>query len=102
MICVIGAVSCFLLFFLTSILSRIKKPWAKFIPVPLVVTFLAGLTAWFLGLEENTSFTYPAICLNMAVRRQIILDTERRKIRWCSGSRGLMLRGRSFHVQLLS
>jgi MFS superfamily sulfate permease-like transporter len=37
-ICAIGAVSCFLLFFLTSMLARIKRPWAKFIPVPLVVT----------------------------------------------------------------
>ena len=66
LICAIGAVTLFLLFFITGILSRIKQAWAKFIPVPLVVIGLAGLTAWLLGSRTNTSFTYPAMCLNMA------------------------------------
>jgi carbonic anhydrase len=59
-ICAIGAVSLFLLFFLTSMLSRIQATWAKFIPVPLVVISLAGLTAWFLGLEEQWLIHVPS------------------------------------------
>ena len=59
-ICSIGAVSLVLLFFLSGILARIKATWAKFIPVPLVVTFLAGLTAWFLGLEEKYLIHVPS------------------------------------------
>ena len=60
LICAIGAVTLFLLFFITSLLSRIKATWAKFIPVPLVVIALAGLTAWFLGLEEKFLIHVPS------------------------------------------
>jgi carbonic anhydrase len=59
-ICAIGAVTLFLLFFITGILSRIKQAWAKFIPVPLVVIILAGLTAWFLGIEEKYLIKVPS------------------------------------------
>ncbi len=59
-ICAIGAVTLFLLFFITGILSRIKQAWAKFIPVPLVVIGLAGLTAWLLGLEEKYLIHVPS------------------------------------------
>jgi MFS superfamily sulfate permease-like transporter len=59
-ICAIGAVTLFLLFFITGVLSRIKAAWAKFIPVPLVVIALAGLTAWFLGLEEKYLIKVPS------------------------------------------
>ncbi len=37
-----------------------------------------------------------------AVRRQIMLDTEHKKIRWRSGSSGLMLGCPSFEVQPFS
>ncbi|HEY6287944.1 MAG TPA: SulP family inorganic anion transporter, partial [Nitrospiraceae bacterium] len=60
MICAIGAVTLFLLFFITSMLSRIQATWAKFIPVPLVVISLAGLTAWVLGLEEKYLIHVPS------------------------------------------
>ena len=60
MICAIGAVTLFLLFFITSMLSRIQATWAKFIPVPLVVIALAGLTAWVLGLEEKWLIHVPS------------------------------------------
>jgi MFS superfamily sulfate permease-like transporter len=60
MICAIGAVTLFLLFFITGILSRIKQAWAKFIPVPLVVIALAGTTAWFLGIEEKFLIHVPS------------------------------------------
>ena len=60
LICAIGAGSLFLLFFISGILSRIKQPWVKFIPVPLVVIALAGLTAWFLGLEEKWLIHVPS------------------------------------------
>ena len=60
MICAIGAVTLFLLFFITGILSRIKQAWAKFIPVPLVVIALAGMTAWFLGLEDKYLIHVPS------------------------------------------
>src|SRR5580765_1114884 len=60
LICTIGAVALFLLFFLTAILSRIKQAWAKFVPVPLVVVGLAGLTAWFLGLEDKYLIHVPS------------------------------------------
>ncbi len=60
MICAIGAVTLFLLFFITGILSRIKQAWAKFIPVPLVVIALAGMTAWFLGIEEKFLIHVPS------------------------------------------
>ncbi|HSL05895.1 MAG TPA: SulP family inorganic anion transporter [Nitrospiraceae bacterium] len=60
MICAIGAVTLFLLFFITSMLARIQATWAKFIPVPLVVIALAGLTAWFLGLEEKFLIHVPS------------------------------------------
>jgi MFS superfamily sulfate permease-like transporter len=60
LICAIGAVTLFLLFFITGILSRIKQAWAKFIPVPLVVIAMAGLTAWFLGLEDKYLIHVPS------------------------------------------
>jgi MFS superfamily sulfate permease-like transporter len=60
LICAIGAVTLFLLFFITGILSRIQAAWAKFIPVPLVVIALAGLTAWVLGLEEKYLIHVPS------------------------------------------
>ncbi len=60
MICAIGAVTLFLLFFITGILSRIKQAWAKFIPVPLVVIALAGMTAWLLGIEEKFLIHVPS------------------------------------------
>ncbi len=60
MICAIGAVTLFLLFFITGILSRVKQAWAKFIPVPLVVIALAGMTAWFLGIEEKFLIHVPS------------------------------------------
>ena len=60
LICAIGAVTLFLLFFITGILSRIKQAWAKFVPVPLVVVGLAGLTAWFLGLEDKYLIHVPS------------------------------------------
>ncbi|MBI3356554.1 MAG: SulP family inorganic anion transporter, partial [Nitrospirae bacterium] len=52
-ICTIAAVTLFLLFFLTSILSRIKETWAKLVPVPLVVIVLAGVTSWLLDLPDK-------------------------------------------------
>jgi MFS superfamily sulfate permease-like transporter len=60
LICAIGAVSLFLLFFLTSVLARVKAGWAKFVPVPLVVIVLAGLTAWLLGVEEKYLIKVPS------------------------------------------
>jgi MFS superfamily sulfate permease-like transporter len=60
LICAIGAVTLFLLFFITGILARIKQAWAKFIPVPLVVIAMAALTAWFLGLEEKWLIHVPS------------------------------------------
>ena len=53
LICVIGAVTLFLLFFISGILARIKGTWPKLVPVPLVVIVLAGLASWILGLEEK-------------------------------------------------
>ncbi len=53
LICVIGAVTLFLLFFISGILARIKGTWPKLVPVPLVVIVLAGLASWLLGLEEK-------------------------------------------------
>jgi carbonic anhydrase len=58
-ICAIGVVSLFLLFFITSMLSRIQATWAKFIPVPLIVICLSGVTAWLLGLEEKYLIQVP-------------------------------------------
>ena len=60
LIAAIGAVTLFLLFFISGILSGIKQAWAKFIPVPLVVIALAGLTAWYLGLEEKWLIHVPS------------------------------------------
>ena len=60
LICAIGAVTLFLLFFITSILSRIKGAWAKFVPVPLVVIAMAGITAWTLGIEEKYLIHVPS------------------------------------------
>jgi MFS superfamily sulfate permease-like transporter len=65
----IGAVTLFLLFFITGILARIQQPWSKFIPVPLVVIAMAGTTAWFLGLEEKFLIHVPRVrptCLSEA------------------------------------
>jgi carbonic anhydrase len=59
-ICAIGAATLFLLFFITSLLARVKAKWAKFIPVPLVVIILAGLTAWLLGIEEKYLIKVPS------------------------------------------
>jgi MFS superfamily sulfate permease-like transporter len=53
LITVIGAVTLFLLFFISGILARIKGTWPKLVPVPLVVIVLAGLASWILGLEEK-------------------------------------------------
>ncbi len=53
LITVIGAVTLFLLFFISGILARIKGKWPKLVPVPLVVIVLAGLVSWILGLEEK-------------------------------------------------
>ena len=60
MICAIGAATLFLLFFITSMLARLKQAWTKFVPVPLVVIVLAGLTAWFLGVEEKYLIKVPS------------------------------------------
>ena len=59
-ICVIGVVSLFLLFFLTSMLSLIKQPWTKFIPVPFVVISLAAVTAWLLEIPEQYLIHVPS------------------------------------------
>ena len=56
----IGAVSLFLLFFITSMLARIQKPWTKFVPVPLIVISLSGLVAWLIGLEEQYLIKVPS------------------------------------------
>jgi MFS superfamily sulfate permease-like transporter len=59
LICTIGAVSLFLLFFISGILGRIQATWAKLIPVPLIVIILAGLTSWILGIEEKYLIQVP-------------------------------------------
>jgi MFS superfamily sulfate permease-like transporter len=59
LICAIGAVTLFLLFFLSGILARIKGTWAKLVPVPLIVIVLAGLVSWILGLEEKWLIKVP-------------------------------------------
>ena len=59
LICAIGAVSLFLLFFISGILGRIQATWAKLIPVPLIVIILAGLTSWILGIEEKYLIQVP-------------------------------------------
>ncbi|HXT67870.1 MAG TPA: SulP family inorganic anion transporter [Nitrospiraceae bacterium] len=53
LICTIGAVALFLLFFLTGILSRIQATWAKLIPVPMIVIVLGGLASWIIGIDEK-------------------------------------------------
>src|SRR5262245_27007899 len=53
LICTIGAVSLFLLFFLTAVLSRIQATWAKLIPVPMIVIVLGGLVSWIIGIDEK-------------------------------------------------
>ncbi|HSL05749.1 MAG TPA: SulP family inorganic anion transporter [Nitrospiraceae bacterium] len=58
-ICAIGAVSLFLLFFLSGILARIKGTWPRLVPVPLIVIILAGVTSWILGLEEKWLIQVP-------------------------------------------
>jgi carbonic anhydrase len=59
LICTIGAVSLFLLFFLSGILSRIQATWAKLVPVPLIVIVLAGVTSWLLNLPEQYLIQVP-------------------------------------------
>ena len=59
LICAIGAVSLFLLFFISGILARIKETWAKLVPVPLIVIILAGVASWILGLEEKWLIQVP-------------------------------------------
>ena len=49
MICAIGAIVLFLLFFLTSR----KERWVTLIPAPFLVLILAGVTSWFLQLPEE-------------------------------------------------
>jgi carbonic anhydrase len=53
LITVIGAVSLFLLFFLSGILNRIQATWAKLVPVPMVVIVLGGLVSWIIGIDEK-------------------------------------------------
>jgi MFS superfamily sulfate permease-like transporter len=53
LICTIGAVALFLLFFLSGILSRIQATWAKLIPVPMIVIVLGGLVSWIIGIDEK-------------------------------------------------
>ena len=53
LICTIGAVALFLLFFLSGILSRIQATWAKLVPVPMVVIVLGGLASWIIGIDEK-------------------------------------------------
>ena len=55
----IGALSLFLLFFLSGILARIQGTWPRLVPVPLIVIILAGLTSWILGLEEKWLIQVP-------------------------------------------
>jgi len=59
LICTIGAVALFLLFFLTAILSRIQAAWAKLIPVPMVVIVLGGLASWMIGIEDKYLIKVP-------------------------------------------
>jgi len=49
MICAIGAIVLFLLFFLTSR----KERWVTLIPAPFLVLILAGVTSWFLQIPEE-------------------------------------------------
>jgi MFS superfamily sulfate permease-like transporter len=49
MICTIGAIVLFLLFFLTSR----KERWVTLIPAPFLVLILAGVTAWLLQIPEE-------------------------------------------------
>jgi len=53
LICTIGAVALFLLFFLSGILSRIQATWAKLVPVPMIVIVLGGLASWIIGIDEK-------------------------------------------------
>jgi MFS superfamily sulfate permease-like transporter len=59
LITVIGAVTLFLLFFLSGILARIKGTWPKLVPVPLIVIVLAGVASWLLGIEEKYLIKIP-------------------------------------------
>src|SRR5437868_7496818 len=59
LICTIGAVALFLLFFLSGILSRIQATWAKLIPVPMVVIVLGGLASWMIGIEDKYLIKVP-------------------------------------------
>ena len=49
LICAIGAIVLFLLFFLTSR----KERWVTLIPAPFLVLILAGVTSWLLQLPEE-------------------------------------------------
>ena len=53
LICTIGAVALFLLFFLSGILNRIQATWAKLVPVPMIVIVLGGLASWIIGIDEK-------------------------------------------------
>ena len=59
LITVIGAVTLFLLFFISGILARFKGTWPKLVPVPLVVIVLAGVASWILGIEEKYLIKVP-------------------------------------------
>jgi MFS superfamily sulfate permease-like transporter len=60
LICTIGVVSLFLLFFLSGILARIKGTWPKLVPVPFLVLILAGLAAWLLGVSDKYLIKVPS------------------------------------------
>src|SRR5580765_3889213 len=55
MICAIGAIVLFLLFFLTSR----KERWVTLIPAPFLVLLLAGVTSWFLQLPQHSLLHVP-------------------------------------------
>jgi carbonic anhydrase len=59
LICTIGAVALFLLFFLSGILNRIQATWAKLVPVPMIVIVLGGLASWILGVDEKYNIHVP-------------------------------------------
>src|SRR5262249_3118366 len=59
LICTIGAVALFLLFFLSGILNRIQATWAKLVPVPMIVIVLGGLASWIIGIDEKYNIHVP-------------------------------------------
>jgi carbonic anhydrase len=60
MIFAIGLATLILLFVISGILSGIKQAWTKFIPVPLVVIAMAGITAYILGIDEKYLIKVPS------------------------------------------